>query len=299
MQKDRSPIVVYRNMDKAALDVAYNNSAAVTNSQRWLDEWSVRSASIRTADEVQPDLAYGPGPRNRIDYFPVARKRAPLFAFIHGGYWQRNSKEIFAFVAQGPRAHGISVATIGYTLAPQARLSEIVAEIMQALDFLAANSEALNFDRDEIFIGGWSAGAHLATLALRHPRVRGGLAISGIFDLRPIALSYINDALKLGIDEISQLSPILNLGPSIAPLRLCVGGHELPELQRQSAAYAQAANVRGVPVSFTVLPDDDHFSILENLASGDGRLTHELLRLRDPHLFLSEGAPVTRLGSLA
>src|SRR5215470_692548 len=117
---------VYRGMDRVALDKAYNNSEAVADSPDWLARWRARSAEIRAAEGARLDLAYGQRPRAKLDYFSCGARQAPLFVFIHGGYWQRNEKETFGFVADGPRAHGIDVALPGYTLAPQARLTDIV-----------------------------------------------------------------------------------------------------------------------------------------------------------------------------
>ena len=85
--------------------------------------------------------------------------------FIHGGYWQRNEKEMFAFVAEGPLPHGIDVALLGYTLAPDASLTEIVGEIDRALSYLSAHAGELGFDPGRLFVGGWSAGGHLTAMA--------------------------------------------------------------------------------------------------------------------------------------
>ena len=270
---------VYRGMDRATLDAAYNNSAAVADSQDWLARWRRRSAEVRASPGAKLDIAYGPRPRARLDYLPCGKKQAPLFVFIHGGYWQRNEKETFAFVADGPRAHGIDVALPGYTLAPQARLTDIVQEIRQALTFLADNAGDLGFDRHAIFVGGWSAGGHLTAAVADHPSFRGGMPISGIFDLEPIALNYLNELLSLDETEIATLSPRRTLPDRGPPLRLAVGGAELPELKRQTQEFAEAARARGLPVRLSVLPGHHHFSILDEIARPDGALTRELVEL--------------------
>jgi arylformamidase len=270
---------IYRGMDRATLDSAYNNSAAVADSARWLETWRLRSMVVRAMRGVRLDVPYASGERTRLDYFPWGKRGAPLFVFIHGGYWQRNDKEIFSFVAEGPHAHGIDVAVIGYTLAPAARLSDIVAEIALALTFLDKNADQFGFRRENICVGGWSAGGHLAALVSELPTVRGALVISGIFDLEPIALSYINGPLGLDRDEIKTLSPLQRLRGGAAPQTLAVGGNELSELQRQSAVYAEAARRLGLPVKLRTLPGHHHFSILDELAEGDGILTRELLGL--------------------
>jgi arylformamidase len=270
--------VLYCGMDRAALDAAYNNSAAVVDSADYLRRWRDRSALVRMRGNAVLDLRYGARPRALLDFFSSGNSKAPLFVFIHGGYWQRNEKETFAFVAEGPMAHGIDVAVVGYTLAPDARLGEIVAEIKEALTYLERRAGELGFDRGQMFIGGWSAGGHLTAAAADHPSVCGGMPISGIFDLEPIALTYLNDKLTLSADEIARLSPLLHAGAGLPPLSLFVGEAELSELRRQSQSYAQAARQRGAPVELTVLSGHHHFSILDEW-SRNGALTRELVRL--------------------
>jgi arylformamidase len=197
--------------------------------------------------------------------------------FIHGGYWQRNEKETFAFVADGPRAHGIDVALPGYTLAPDVRLTDIVAEIRAALSGLAERAGEFGFDRERLFVGGWSAGGHLTAAVADHPACRSGIPISGIFDLEPIALNYLNEKLRLDANETASLSPLRVLPGRMAPLRLFVGGDELPELKRQSADYSEAARARGLPVTLTVLPAHHHFSILDEICRPDGAITRALV----------------------
>jgi len=270
---------VYRGMDQATLDAAYNNSAAVTDSAEWLAVWRRRSMVIRAMQGVQLDIPYGKQERARFDYFPAGNTGAPLFVFIHGGYWQRNDKEIFSFVAEGPLARKINVAVLGYTLAPTARLSDIVRELKQALTFLGLNAEQFGFNPEKIYAGGWSAGGHLAAIACQQPLLRGALAISGIFDLEPIALTYINDMLQLDRNEIETLSPLRLLRHGMAPLRLAVGINELAELKRQSLSCKEVADSLRLPVTLRILPGHHHFSILDELAKPDGILTSELIQL--------------------
>jgi arylformamidase len=248
-------------MDRAALDAAYNNGAAVAGSAQIVAEWRRRSEIPRASCK---ELRYGPAERNRIDYFE-AKAGAPLLVFIHGGYWQNREKETFGFLAAGPLAHGISVALVGYTLAPEKRLDGIVAEVRAALDFLAR----------PLVVSGWSAGGHLTAMMLAHPHVRSGLAISGIFDLEPIRLCYINEKLRLDAEEARRNSPLLH-GRTSKPLVLSYGTGELPELQRQSREFAQRSGHRLLP-----LAGHDHFSILEELAAPGGTLTSAVRGLVD------------------
>jgi arylformamidase len=263
---------MYRGMDRAALDAAYNNGAAVADSPKIVADWEQRSASLRAAHPEGLDLRYGSGERNRIDYFP-ARRDAPVLAFIHGGYWQMRAKELFAFVAEGPLAWGINVALIGYTLAPQKRLDGIVAEIRAALDWLHKSIPMLGGNNTQLFVSGWSAGGHLTAMAIDHPAVKGGLAISGIFDLEPMRLSYINNKLRLDEAETKRNSP-MSLAITDKPLFIAYGADELPELCRQSEDYAKLLGRKAAPV-----PRCNHFTVLEELASPHGALIALLRKL--------------------
>ena len=270
---------LYRGMDRAALDAAYNNTEAVRDSAQIRERWQARSDVVRAGKEALLDLQYGSQPRAKLDYFRCNKPTAPLFVFIHGGYWQRNDKEMFAFIADGPRPHGIDVALVGYTLAPKARLTDIVGEIDQALTFLSENADDLDYDRDRLILGGWSAGGHLTAINSQHPACRGGIPISGIYDLEPIALNYLNEKLQLDQTEITTLSPRHALPERMPTLRMFVGGAELPELKRQSTDYAEAARARGLPVALAVLPGHHHFSILDELRRPDGAIARTLVEM--------------------
>jgi len=253
-------------MDRAALDAAYNNSAAVKNSAQIVADWQVRSDRVRAKHPDGLDLKYGPAPRSRIDFFE-ARKDSPLLVFIHGGYWQMRSKELFAFIVPGPLAHGISVALVGYTLAPEKRMDGIVGEIRSAISYLDSRA-------NRMIVSGWSAGGHLTAMAMQHPAANAGLAISGIYDLEPIRHCYVNDKLRLDALEAARNSPV-SMPAFSEPITIAYGKKELPELCRQSEQYAKK-----VPqAKLLALPNHDHFTILEELASPDGVLTREVLEL--------------------
>ncbi len=269
---------LYRDMDQTALDAAYNNTLAVANSSELLADFQARSDALRRERGRHLDLRYGPAERNRIDYF-AADAPGPVLVFIHGGYWQMRAKEHFSFLARGPLAHGIHVAFVGYTLAPEKSLAGIVDEVRAAIAWLATQTAGFGGDSARIYVSGWSAGGHLTAMTLNEPAVKGGLAISGIFDLEPIRLSFLNDKLGLDTDAARRLSPLLDLPRRSMPLILACGGDEMPELQRQSATFAAARMHAGLPGRLVPLPGHNHFTILEELASADGKLTSLLREL--------------------
>ena len=263
---------LYRGMDRADLDAAYNNTAAVVNSGELLADFQLRSDRLRARKNQHLDLRYGTAERNRIDYF-AADARGPVLVFIHGGYWQMRAKENFSFLAAGPLAHGIHVAMVGYTLAPDISLGGIVDEVGAAVTWLAEHVGDFGGDAARIYTSGWSAGGHLTAMSLKEPAVKGGLAISGLYDLEPIRLCYLNDKLKLDADEARRLSPLLQPAQSRKPLTIAYGGAELPELKRQSELFAETRARAGVPGQSVEVPGHNHFTLLEELANPDGALS--------------------------
>jgi arylformamidase len=262
----------WHSMSRQDLDLGLNNGVAVPASADIVADWDKRSAGMRARYSGHLDLRYGPRERNRIDFLKAA-DGGPTLLFIHGGYWQTRAKETFTVFAGGPMAHGINVALIGYTLAPDATLDEIVAEIHGGLDFLVTQLPDLGGDRNRIVVSGWSAGGHLTSMALSHPSVKAGMAISGIYDLEPIRHSYLN--VKLGLDEAmaQRNSPVIQAGGALKPLSLVVGSAELPLLRKQTADFAGHRAKYGLPVTYEEIPGANHFSIMDELMSPTGRIT--------------------------
>jgi arylformamidase len=269
-------MIVYGSMDRQALDAAYNNSAAVADSEQYLADWQCRSEALRTRMPEHLDLVYGDAPRARLDFFAGGREDAPTLLFFHGGYWQRNAKEGFSFVAEGPLARGFNVAVVGYTLAPEAMMDEIVAEARAAVRWLQRHLAELGGNPVQLHVGGWSAGGHLTAMLMDEAVVAGGLAISGLFDLEPIRLCYLNEKLGLDAEAARRNSPLLNLPPRASKLIIACGADELPELKRQSQAFAAAWRARGLPGDLIELSNCHHYAVLEQLAQPNGALVKAL-----------------------
>jgi len=262
----------WRSMSQEARDLGLNNGLAIPESVDMVAGWEARSADLRKRYPEHLDLRYGPRERNRIDFLK-AREKAPTLLFIHGGYWQARAKEVFTVVAEGPMAHGINVALIGYTLAPDATLDAIVAEIHAGIDFLADRLPALGAAGGGMVVSGWSAGGHLTAMALSNPNVRAGMAISGIYDLEPIRHSYLNA--RLGLDETMSRrnSPVMQADGPMKPLSLAVGSAELPLLRKQTADFAGHRAKHALPVTCEEIPGANHFTILNEMISPRGRIT--------------------------
>ncbi|MBV8926299.1 MAG: alpha/beta hydrolase [Bradyrhizobium sp.] len=271
------PRLNWAALSQAERDAAYDNNKAVANSPALIAARNEASAKFRAAHAGALDLPYGTRERTRIDLYPGRDKAAPCLVFIHGGYWQRNSRDLFAMLVEGMAAHGWSVAIPGYTLAPDASLTEIVGEISLALDWLAANGPSRGI-AGPVILSGWSAGAQLAALGLSHPLVKAGLAISGVYDLAPIRDTALNAALKLSDREIAELSP-LRLPSLPKPLDIAYGSAELPALVWDSRNFHAARRKAGAPGDLVGIEGADHFTILEELRRPEGALAKLALSL--------------------
>jgi arylformamidase len=264
---------------QAERDAAYDNAGAVADSPALIGARNAAADAFRRGNPQHLDLAFGESEREAWDLFPGRDPQAPCLVFIHGGYWQRNRRQDFAHLAEGALAMGWSVAFNGYTLAPEASLTRIAWQVHAALDWLSAHG-AEHGIAGPIVASGWSAGGHLTALALEHPAVSAGLAISGIFELAPIRDTNLNAALKLTESEIAELSPMRR--PVVRkPLAIAYGSAELPELCRQSRdfhALRSAAHALGVLMP---VPGADHFRVLEALRVPDGSLLRIAATLLD------------------
>ena len=261
-------------LSHAERDAAYNNSAAVADSPVLNAAREVASSVFRTTHSLHLDLPYGKKQRNTWDLFPQPDPDAPCIVFIHGGYWQRNSKDQFANLIAGPHARGWAAALPGYTLAPDASMIEIVAEINAALDWLAAHGPAHGIN-GPVVLSGWSAGGHLTAMCMGHKLVKAGLAISGIFELGPVRDTYLNEKLQLTDDEIVSCSP-MRLPQVNKPLAFAYGTAELPPLVADSRHLHGLRSEAHLPGALIPVPAANHFTIVHELRDRDGILTRHL-----------------------
>ena len=260
-------------------DAAYDNNTAVKNSAALIAERNEASGRLRGTLKSHLDLPYGERAKTKIDLYPTAKHDAPCLVFLHGGYWQRNSRELFAMLVEGVAAHGWSVVIPGYSLAPEVSLTDIVAEISRALDWLAEHGASYGIS-GPVVLSGWSAGAHLVAMALDHPRVSAGLALSGVYDLAPIRDTSLNNALKLTDEEVTGLSP-LRLPVTHKRLDIAYGSSELPALVLDSINFHEKRMAAQAPGKLIPVAGADHFTILEALRRPDGVLVDAARRLLD------------------
>jgi len=274
--------VLHRGMDRAEIDRQFNLRARWPEHTAYFARWADESAQIRAHMSCRLDLAYGPSPGCRLDYFPAPGPRPPLLAFIHGGYWQSLDKGDFSVLAPPFIEAGIAFASLNYDLVPSVPMSEVAAQIYRALDWLHREAADLGFEPERIFVAGHSAGGHLAVMAASSQAanlIKGTCSISGVYDLRPLRLSYHQDILALSEDEAAALSPILRVPAHAAPLICAVGSEETEEFLVQQAELVAAWRTAGLCARTIDLPGRQHFSAVDALGEKDHPLFQAVLDL--------------------
>lgn len=259
-------------------DDAYANAAHIPGAERFLTEWPARTAGLGA--RVAPTrLAYGTGARQWLDLYRPETASQGLTVIVHGGYWMRFSPADFGFLAQGALAHGQSVAVVSYTLAPDARIAQITAEIARAVAAAAAAVPG------PIRLTGHSAGGHLVTrmgckgvlAAELAARIAHIVSVSGVHDLRPLMRTQMNTTLQLDAAEAQAESPALLSPIDGLNITCAVGGGERPEFIRQNDLLANVWWGMGADARAVHLPGLHHFDVIDALAAPDGALTRMLL----------------------
>ncbi len=264
--------MLYRGFSQAELEQEYSPRSMIGGDLTpYIASYSALSAQARASLTVQENLTYGAGPAQVLDYFPATEAGAPLHVFIHGGYWQALSQRESAMMAPAMIEAGHAFATLNYTLAPDARIADMIDECRDALLWLAMQAESLGFDASRITLSGHSAGAHLASMVMAQSanalaraglRVRDVILISGVYDLEPISLTSVNDPLHLTPVEVNDLSPIRHVPRPGPRYHVTVAERDTPEFIRQSRDYAEHLRKAGHSVSFDLKKGMQHFDII-------------------------------------
>jgi len=281
---------LFRGYDRAGLDREYDNRVKVPGFdfaafQRQCEQ---ASAEARQKFDCVLDVPYGSAPAEKLDIFKAKRRNAPVHVFIHGGYWRMLDKKDFSYVASGLVPHDVTTVVLNYALIPTVNMDELVAQCRRAVQWVIRNIAEYGGDPQAISVSGHSAGGHLVAMLLAEP-AKGQLghasgsdfthacAISGIFELEPISLCFLNDILNLQPQEIKDNSPRFLKREQWCPLTVAVGAQEGDEYLRQSSDFVQAWTGNADQPRLLVLPGQDHFSIRAQLGEPDSEMVQLVL----------------------
>ena len=258
-----------------AIDAAYRPSAALEPGvfEAHMDLYRERSAEAYRTLPHERDICYDAASGQCLDIFPApGPDLKPAFVFIHGGYWRMLSKNESTFMAGALTRRGISVVSVDYALAPAVALEEIIREVRAAIAWLYRNGAAHGIDPERLYIGGSSAGGHLAAAVvsdgwreeagLPEDVIKGAMPVSGLFDLAPIAKSFVNAWVGLDDARVRATSPVHHLPPRAPKLVLAWGKDETSGFPEQSNRYAAAWRAAGFEVKTMEVADRHHFDIV-------------------------------------
>ena len=280
-----------KTREPAWYDTQYNNTARVPESAAIMAGWKERSAQARATLKCDLDVPYGEQPGDMLDIFPAASPNAPVFVFIHGGYWRALDKSDQSFIAAPFVQAGACVVVPNYDLCPgvpvrAVTVPQIVLQMVRALIWVWRNIARYGGNPACITVAGHSAGGHLATMMLScnwqsqgkelpADLVRNALSISGLHELESIMRTpFLQSVLRLDPAQVRKVSPAWHVRPGKGRLTAVVGGAESPEFQRQNKLI-QSSWGSGVVTVCEVLPGLNHFTILDALAEPHTRL-HDL-----------------------
>ncbi len=281
--------IVFGNYSQDELDAQYNNRERYPEFTGYFDDWAAWSETTRQNLPGHLDIAYGDLPCETLDIFPAAEDNAPVQVMVHGGYWYSLDKHHDSFVAEGLRPNGVTTVVINYGLAPEYRMDEIVRQNRAAVAWLWRNASKFGVDRDRIYTVGQSAGGHLSLMLLATDwpafgdglpagLVKGGASISGIYDMEPIRLCYLNDKVGMDEDVARRNAPLHQTYPVSLPLMVVSGDIESDEYARQAEAMEYVWRALGYPYEHVKLPGHNHFTMAHQLKDPNSVLTHALLR---------------------
>ena len=250
-------------------EAQYNLRVAFPSYPQTRETWIAASRELESKAKPALDLAYGSEPLQKLDYYAAAQN-GPLLVFVHGGYWQGGDKADVGFIARPYIEAGINVAVVNYSLAPQAKIEDMVAEVRNSLVWLGSQAAQLGFDAGRVSLMGHSAGGHLVSMMVARtdtpvpagmPSIANVFPISGVFDLPPLLPSSINTALGLDQPRAEALSPLAWPGPQGTYVHTFVGAGETDQFHRQAEALGKVWTV----ARHDSVPGTDHFTVLSVL----------------------------------
>jgi arylformamidase len=277
------PQVFYRDLNSQALiDEQYNPALKLDDKLAPARHYVRQSQRARSSLHHHVDVPYGPTLQETLDIFPAEQPGAPVFVFLHGGYWRANTSKEFSAVALGLQPLGITTVVVNYALCPFVTLDEIVRQVRAALAWTIQNIETYGGDPKRIAVGGHSAGGQLTAMALQTPWARdyglddnpfmAAVLISGIYDIAPLRYSFLQPLIQLDEGIVRRNSPAFMVRPCPTPIWTIWGGAESPEFARQAQLFHDAWTAAGNRGTLQAIEGADHYTVIHGFEQPQGAL---------------------------
>ncbi len=265
---------VFLDYDQEALDRAFDQRVWAANADAVLESFNEDGKAVKAVGGHHADLRYGTGPDECLDWFPAGQAGAPIHLHIHGGAWRYLRKEDVAFAAPAFIEAGMHYVVPDFSALPDVRLVDVVEQLVRAVSWVYRNAGRYGADGNRIYLSGHSSGGHLCAVLLttdwtRHGLpadvIKGGLCVSGIYDMEPVLISARRSYVKLSDDEKHRLSPIENAQALNCPVSIVYAQGDSPEFRRQALHFHETAAAHGKQVDLALLPDINHYEIIGEL----------------------------------
>jgi arylformamidase len=269
--------------DRSWCEAEYNPRLIVADAADYAPKWVEWAKASRDQYPFDADLRYGPHPRETIDIFHAEEPKATL-VFIHGGYWRVHSKDVFSWVVDALIAKAVSVAVINYPLCPEVRIGDIVGSCRKAIADLWHHHLSAT-EKANMVVSGHSAGGYLTAAmfatdwrdhGLPATPFVGGVPISGVFDVRPLIMTTINEQAQITAESATALNLLAQQPLVDAPLVPIYGALESSEFRRQSEAIAKVWPRTETAIGVS---DRHHFNIVESIKEPSTPVYDAILRL--------------------
>jgi arylformamidase len=266
-------MTVYKQYNQEELDRQYNNRLNAPGFEQHLERWETVSREAAHRYPLHKDIAYGELPEEKLDIFPAQNPGAKTLVYIHGGYWYKHTRNDFYLLAEAFHSYGITLVLVGYPLMPAFSMDQLVRSCRLAVDWVQQHINDYNGDPQEIYVMGHSAGGHLTAMTAiadtaittGQTSIKGICAISGLYDLQPVQLSYVNVILKMDRDTATRNSPVHLLPSPDCRITLAVGGAETDEYHAQTRGLYAKWSEYNDTVELLEIPGLDHFSVLTSV----------------------------------
>ena len=285
---------VFLDYDQVELDAAYDQSFYAPLAGQIIKRFASTSEAVRA--RLGPPLrqSYGPTAVEKLDIYRTTRANAPVFVFIHGGAWLGGEAKNYAFPAEMFVAAGANFVALDFVSikAADGDLRVMAEQVQRGIAWVYKNAASFGGDAGRLYIGGHSSGGHLCGVALvtdwqkdfgvPADIVKGGLCMSGMYDMKPARLSKRSSYVKFTDEMEDAMSAQRHLDLLRAPIIVSYGTNETPDFQRQNRDFAAAVKAAGKPVELIEAPNFNHFEIAESLGhpyGPNGRAALALMKL--------------------